>query len=110
MKRDTALRKTPLKNKGMRPIPLRVKRAVWERDGYRCRICHSDLSEGGKHTHHRLKRSLGGKNTEANLMLLCARHHAMLDEQPDLAYQLGYYLRSWDDPETTPVEPWPVTT
>lgn len=108
--RPAALRRTPLKNKGMKPIPLALRRAVRKRDDDCCRICFIDLSPNRGHIHHRLKRSLGGQNTLANLLLLCARHHAMLDEKAwiDLAYQLGFYLRTHQDPETTPVENWPV--
>jgi 5-methylcytosine-specific restriction endonuclease McrA len=51
-----------------RPIPLKVKTWVWQRDGGRCVECRSraDLEYD-----HIIPLAMGGSNTERNLQLLC---------------------------------------
>jgi len=48
-----------------------LKRRVTVRDLKRCRVC---LQAGADH-HHILARSLGGRNTDANVLLLCRACH-----------------------------------
>lgn len=57
------------RTEGRRPeISLRVKLAVWERDGGRCVRCASDERIEYDHVFPFI---LGGKSTVANLQLLC---------------------------------------
>jgi 5-methylcytosine-specific restriction endonuclease McrA len=51
------------------PIPLVVKRTVWERCGGRCVECGA---EQGLEFDHVIPLSLGGSSSERNLQLLCA--------------------------------------
>lgn len=52
---------------------LAVRKVVLERDRYRCRCCGTpDRAE----VHHLKPRSLGREDTTANLVVLCAVHHA----------------------------------
>lgn len=53
---------------GRPPIPSRVRKAVYERDEYRCRRCgtHKDLSIDHIHPY-----SLGGSDHPDNLQTLC---------------------------------------
>lgn len=58
---------------GLRLIPSDVKKAVYERDGGKCRICGATNE---LHFDHILPFSKGGSsNTAANVQLLCARHN-----------------------------------
>jgi 5-methylcytosine-specific restriction endonuclease McrA len=54
-------------------IPPKVRKAVTERDGGRCRWCGAPATE----QHHVVYRSQGGKDEESNLVSLCGRHHAL---------------------------------
>lgn len=66
----------------------RVKAAVFERDGYRCRLagvagagrCFGELT-----FHHRRKASQGGRYTFENGAALCAHHNEQLEADADLA-------------------------
>lgn len=54
-----------------------VCRAVDARDGMRCRVCGHALFTGAHH-HHIVPRSLGGKDTTANLIRIDADCHAAI--------------------------------
>jgi len=50
-----------------------VRRQVLQRDGWKCRYCKSGERI---EVHHLKPRSLGREDTTANLLCLCAVHHA----------------------------------
>ena len=50
----------------------KVKQAVLERDGHRCRACGK---RHGLDVHHVVMRSLGGKDDASNLIALCHDCH-----------------------------------
>lgn len=52
-------------------VPMDVVEGVLERDNYQCQSC-GDLRV---HVHHVVERSLGGKDTEENLVTTCFRCH-----------------------------------
>lgn len=58
-----------------------IYRAVYLRDGYRCRACKAAVSPGAldlarrAHHHHVIFRSAGGPTTMANVMTSCAECH-----------------------------------
>jgi hypothetical protein len=54
---------------GRSPVPVEVRRAVFERDGGRCAECGSNFDLQYDHV---IPHSLGGATTVANLQLLCA--------------------------------------
>lgn len=108
---QSTLKRTPLKavsekrgkvaklvNRGLKPVPAKTRRAVRERDGYRCRAGGCWIGETGGHIHHRKLRSQGGDHSPANLLLLCDDHHRAVHASPGLAYELGFLVRSSDDP------------
>ncbi len=64
-------------------IDNKTRRAVYNRDGYRCALCDSTKY---LQIHHYCKRSLGGNDTEHNLITLCADCHALAH---------GTILRDW---------------
>lgn len=59
----------------------------------------------GTDVHHRKVRGMGGtKNEEvayglANLVLLCRECHNWAHQNPATAYESGYMVHSWDNPE-----------
>lgn len=127
MKRGGFLRRSPLRrvskkreqdpalakqrpHKGLKPIPLSIRRAVYERDGSRCRVCHRFLESGQRVVHHRKKRSLGGTNDLVNLLTLCGPHHTLIHagHMQATSRELGYLVAEWDDPALIDVVNWPV--
>lgn len=126
MKRSPLLRRTPMRrttktpqqqdpalakvrpHRGLKPIPLNARRAVRERDQGRCVAGGCWVGETSGHVHHRKLRSQGGDNSLPNLILLCAAHHNAIHAGVRLAYELGYLVRSWDDPALVHIESrWP---
>ncbi len=59
--------KNPLANGD--PVPSRLRLAVFERDGYRCKACHS---KDNLQADHILPRAYGGQAVMSNLQTLCA--------------------------------------
>ncbi len=53
----------------------RLRRAVLERDGWRCQHCGA---RDNLHLHHQLFRSHGKLNSAENLIVLCANCHEAL--------------------------------
>lgn len=53
-----------------------VRRKRAEFDGYRCVICHRDLSDGSYQTHHMDYRHLGNEHM-TDVVTLCAAHHTL---------------------------------
>lgn len=81
-------------------IPLKVKRAVWERDGERCIICGSYRAMPNSHY---IKRSRGGLGIEENITTMCLRCHDAFDGagREALKPKVAAYLKSkypgWDE-------------
>jgi 5-methylcytosine-specific restriction endonuclease McrA len=65
--------------KGRSSIPTAVRRAVWARDGGRCRFAGPDgircQTRRMLELDHRTPRALGGLDTAENLRLLCRPHN-----------------------------------
>ncbi len=83
-----------------------IRRAVRERDHYRCRFpgCHSRRTD----LHHIRHWARGGTTSHQNLILLCEAHHVIVHE-------LGYLITPDDDggftftrPDGTPMPPTPA--
>lgn len=55
------------------------------------------------HKHHRKLRSQGGTDDEANIMLVTPEQHAWIHANPEKAYELGWLVKSWQDPAEVPV-------
>lgn len=69
-----------------------------------CEICYFARATNW---HHRKNRSQGGGNELSNAMHLCGSGttgcHGMVTENPALAYENGWSVRSGFDPKTVPV-------
>jgi 5-methylcytosine-specific restriction endonuclease McrA len=55
-----------------------------------CEICGA---AGASHRHHKLRRGQGGKNTMANILMLCDGCHFAVHEFPSVSYANGWLLR-----------------
>lgn len=76
---------------------------VCERDGNRCRRCGHGVLSPWRHLHHRRRRSQGGTDGLANLVLLCARCHREVHAGPRVARNEGWLVGHGGDPERIPV-------
>ena len=91
--RDAAIKRE--EEKAWRLCKARVTR----RDGKRCRVC----GKGGAEHHHVIPKSLGGRDTDDNVALLCAlchryRHDALIR----IAGNANGYLTVWYDARVSP--------
>jgi hypothetical protein len=68
-----------------RKPPPALRRAIRERDGYRCRFpgCRSRRTDA----HHIVHWANGGETKPGNLISLCKRHHALIHDE-------GYFIAS----------------
>jgi 5-methylcytosine-specific restriction endonuclease McrA len=70
--------------RGLRYVPAAVRRAVYERDGERCRYVDEHGRRCGQRTglefHHRHPFGMGGRHAPENISLLCRAHNRYLAE------------------------------
>lgn len=88
-------------------IPRKVRAALHERAGDCCEICGV---HGANNAHHRRNQSQGGRDTLANLLLLCGSGctgcHGRVTLHPSWATENCYTIQGLldgDAPETVPV-------
>jgi len=55
-----------------------VRKAVLQRDGWRCRVSGHGAHEGRLEVHHLKNRSQGREDSTRNCMVLCALHHELV--------------------------------
>lgn len=106
----TGLPKAPL-----RPTPATVL-LVWRRDEGRCICCGTPLvweergTAFGWSAHHRVDKSLGGRNDATNLGLLAGsgttRCHGAATDEASPFRPRGIVLNSWENPAETVVNAW----
>lgn len=58
-----------------------VRRAVLERDNYRCRRCGSAAGADGLQVHHIIPRNMGGTDSIPNLSSLCVPCHLVIHKR-----------------------------
>jgi 5-methylcytosine-specific restriction endonuclease McrA len=73
-------KRTAAKNRAKRSNYAAVCREVDARDGDRCRVCGC-LTLRGRHHHHLIFRSRGGKDVPSNLIVVCAWCHDDIHQQ-----------------------------
>lgn len=106
------MKQTPLTRTAFRPrrraVPVdpRVRRAVFERESWRCLRCGA--GSGRFQLHHRLPRRLGGSRRPevaavSNLVLLCDFCHAAVESHRIAATTAGLLLPAGAIPEREPV-------
>lgn len=113
LSRTRLARKTPLARgtKGLQRSPLRpvslrklrekrAERKVWEQVKERDKTCRLTALGGtcfGPLTpHHVKKASQGGRFTLSNIVAGCAHHNGMVENEPALAYSLGFVVKPWE--------------
>lgn len=90
-----------------RPGHLHLKPAVFARSGGHCDLCGTGLRPDQWEAHHRQPRGMGGDptaDTSANLLALHTDCHRWVESHRDIAYTLGFLVRTGHDPATTPVK------
>ncbi len=76
-------------------IPMKVKKAVWERDEQRCIICHKS-GYGVMPNSHFIPRSKGGLGVEKNIVTMCQNCHYLYDfGLRDVKNQIRHYTREY---------------
>lgn len=77
-----------------------VKRAVWERDGGLCVLCHNP----GEPNAHYISRAQGGLGIEENILTLCPKCHRKYDQgvhrvliRAQLRAYLKLHYKDWDE-------------
>lgn len=87
-------------------VSAKVRRQVYERDGFMCVSCgRTDTLT----LQHRVNRGMGGSKTRdgvQNLVTMCAIENQRLEANPDFAavgVENGWKLRSWENPLNVPV-------
>ena len=56
------------------------------------------------HRHHRKRRSQGGDDSPGNIILLPQEIHAWVHDNPEKAYELGWLVRSFEDPQEISIQ------
>ena len=83
---------------------IAAKKLALARDGH-CVRCLGEAEA----VHHRVPRGMGGRSDPeinyglANLVCLCNSCHEWAHSKPAEAYESGFLLRWWDDPEAFPL-------
>lgn len=72
------------------------------RDRY-CVVCSRAVIDQG-HIHHRKLRKQGGGDEASNLIVIHPPCHRWVHGNPTTAYEKGYLVHSWDEPEDVPVK------
>lgn len=55
------------------------------------------------HRHHRRMRSQGGSDDSSNIMLVTPQQHVWIHLNPAKAYEMGWLVKSWQDPAQVPI-------
>lgn len=67
-----------------KPVPLRVRIAVYDRDGYECAYCGAETDDTSRSLDHVMPQSRGGEHTPDNLVVCCRRcNSAKRDRTPE---------------------------
>jgi len=75
------------------------------RDGGRCQRCYGTAID----VHHRRPRGMGGTSDDyisyglANLVSFCRKCHDWVHAHPAASYELGWLVKSGEDPAEVPV-------
>ena len=83
---------------------IAAKKLALARDGH-CVRCLGEAEA----VHHRVPRGMGGRSDPeinyglANLVCLCNSCHQWAHSKPAEAYESGFLLHWWDDPEAFPL-------
>jgi hypothetical protein len=98
LRRRVPLKRTQWVRKPTPPQPGWAKAVteVRRRSGDRCEARTPLCTGVGQQTHHRLKRSQGGKADPAILMRICNHCDAFIEANPAISYERGWLIKSWE--------------
>jgi len=90
------------------PMPTDTVLDVYEREQGCCAVCGLTIGREAGHLHHRRPRGMGGGGGQAhalsNVILLHATCHLThVELKRDRAYQNGWLLQQWQDPQDSPM-------
>lgn len=74
----------------VKPVPWRIRQAVYARDGYECAYCGKETDDVSRSLDHIMPQSRGGEHTLENLVVCCRRcNSAKRDRTPE---EMGWTL------------------
>lgn len=96
------MKRSPLKPGRPHQVPEYIRTLVKTRCHGQCDFCGQQLN--ATDLHHRLQRSLGGKDRASNLVALHRRCHNLIHNNIADATASGWLVASHQDPRATPVQ------
>ena len=79
------------------PELVAAKKAVRRRSRGICEVGCEVCTGEAQHFHHRKMRSAGGSHSERNGLDTCWACHDFLHANPELSYEHGWLLHSWEN-------------
>ncbi len=79
------------------PELVEAKKVVRRRSRGICEVGSEVCTGEAQHFHHRKMRSAGGSHSERNGLDSCWACHDFLHANPDLSYEHGWLLHSWEN-------------
>ena len=80
-----------------------IRKQILTRDDWKCVKCSGAAND----VHHRKLKGIGGSkllDIPENLVSLCRNCHTVIHLKPAQAYDTGFIVHSWEDPEKVPVK------
>jgi len=98
LRRAIGLAPLGAKRRAQRSERDEVRTAVFDRDGWECRLATLDYGRcrGPLTPHHLRKASAGGAYSVANLVALCAHHNTFVEDFPDIGRRIRLVVREGD--------------
>lgn len=85
---------THIKNRNLEDFDAKTKKAIFERDGYKCVICGRGPKEGMEiHADHIKPKDRGGKATVENGQTLCSQHNFLKKNLGQTTLGKRYFIR-----------------
>ena len=81
----------------LKDFPEAVKRAIFERDNYRCVVCNLGREDGVSLTaDHKKPKSKGGDNTLENGQTLCSKHNLMKKDYSQTEAGKRFFIHTYE--------------
>ena len=85
---------THIKNRNLEDFDAKTKKAIFERDGYKCVVCGQGPKEGMEiHADHVKPKDRGGKATVENGQTLCSQHNFLKKNLGQTTLGKRYFIR-----------------
>jgi len=87
-----------VQNKILYDFPIKIKEAIFKRDGYRCVVCGRGRKDGVEiHADHRIPLDKGGANTLENGQTLCSEHNFLKKTYSQTEFGKRFLIRLYKD-------------